>query len=99
MPGLFVSRNREMECWTPISFSPDVAAVRTSHFLTVVARLKPGVAAEAAAADMRIVASALEKQFPDSNAGIGTVVIPIKDDLLGDTRVELLSLMAAASSA
>jgi putative ABC transport system permease protein len=98
MPRSFVFRNREIDYWTPISFSPDVAAVRTSHFLTVVARLKPGVAAEAAAADMRIVASALEKQFPDSNAGIGTVVIPIRDDLLGDARVELLILMAAAAA-
>src|SRR4051812_41245415 len=32
MPRAFVFRNRDMDYWIPISFSPAAAAVRTSHF-------------------------------------------------------------------
>ena len=48
--------------------------------------------------DMRRVAATLEQQYPDSNTGIGAVVVPIKEDALGNTRVELLVLMGAAAA-
>jgi putative ABC transport system permease protein len=98
MPREFVFRNRNVDYWVPISFTPAVAADHGSHFLNVVARLKPGVTAEAADAEMKSVAVELRRQHPDSNARVGAVVVPIKEDLLGNARLELLVLMGAAAA-
>jgi predicted permease len=98
MPRGFVFRDREIDYWSPIAMAPAVAAARQSHFLNVVGRLAPGVTLAAAGEDMRRVAAALQQQYPDSNTGIGAVVVPVKEDALGNTRVELLVLMGAAAA-
>ena len=98
MPESFVFRNRETDYWVPIHFTPAQVTERFFHSLIVVARLKPGVSVTAAAADMSAIATALQKQYPDSNDRRGAVVVPLKEDLLGDTRLELIVLMAAAAS-
>ena len=98
MPPGFVFRDREIDYWTPIDLAPAVAADHNSHFLNVVARLAPGVSLAAASDDMQRVAKELERQFPNSNTNIGAVVVPVKDDALGNTRVELLVLMGAAAA-
>jgi predicted permease len=96
LPPAFVFRTRESDYWVPISLSPAAAAERRSHYLQVFARLKPGVALDAARSDMDAVARTLQQQFPDTNRDVGAVVTPFKEDLLGNTRLELLVLMAAA---
>ena len=98
MPKSFVFRSRTIDYWMPIHFTPAQVTLRGFHFLNVVARLKPGVSAAAASADMSAIATALQQQYPDTNAGRGAVVVPLKDDLLGNTRLELIVLMAAAVS-
>ena len=101
MPRSFVFRNDTVEYWAPIHFSPETAQQRRSHYLNVVARLQPGVSVETADADMRRVSVLLQEAYPDTNAGsirVTTVVVPLKQDLLGNARVELLVLMAAASA-
>jgi putative ABC transport system permease protein len=96
MPRQFVFRNRDVEFWLPMHFSPAQTAQRGSHYLNVVGRLKPGSDVDAAAAEMQAIAKQLERQFPDDNSQVGAVVVPIKDDVLGSQRLELLVLMAAA---
>ena len=98
MPRGFVLRDREIDYWTPIDLTPAVLADHGSHFLNVVARLAPGVSLAAANDDMQRVAKELERQFPNSNTNVGAVVVPVKDDALGNTRVELLVLMGAAAA-
>jgi putative ABC transport system permease protein len=98
MPRGFVFRDREIDYWTPIALPPAVAADRNSHFMNVVARLAPGTSLAAANDDMRRIAGDLQREFPQSNTGIGAVVVPAKEDALGNTRVELLVLMGAAAA-
>ena len=98
MPRGFVFRNRDVEYWVPIAFSPQTAAARNSHFLNVVARLAPGVSIEAAAGDMRRIDAILQQQYPDTNRRVRSVVVPIKEELLGNTRAQLLVLMGAAAA-
>ena len=43
MPAPFAFRDREMEFWAPMAFTPAQRALRSVHFLNVVARLRPGV--------------------------------------------------------
>ncbi len=94
----FVFRDRENDVYMPTHFTADQLHNRSSHFLAVVARLKPGVTLQRARDDMASVAQRLAKDYPQSNRHLGAVVYPFKDEVLGDTRVALWVLMAAAGS-
>jgi len=60
-----------------------------------VARLKPGVTIERARREMSAIATQLQKEFP-ANSRVGAVVVPIREELLGNTRIALWVLMGAA---
>jgi putative ABC transport system permease protein len=96
MPRDFVYRDRERDFWAPIHITPAFRALRGSHFLTVVARLKPGATVQRASEEMLAIANRQKQQYPDQNRYTGAVVVPMKEDLLGKTRTALLVLMAAA---
>jgi putative ABC transport system permease protein len=98
MPRGFVFRNRDVEYWVPIAFTPQAAAARNSHYLNVVARLAPGVSLEAAGGDMHRIDAILTREHPDTNRRVRSVVVPIKEELLGNTRAQLLVLTGAAAA-
>ena len=60
-----------------------------------IARLKAGVTIEQARADMNSVTSNLEAAFPDADRGIGASMVPLKEQIVGDTRPFLQVLVAA----
>ena len=64
------------------------------HFLQVVGRLKPGVSVERAQSDMLTIARRLEHDYPETNTKVGVAVVPLHEQLTGDTRVSLLILLA-----
>jgi predicted permease len=92
----FFSDRKNSDYWVPMAFTPEQWARRQTHFLTVVARLKPGVTAQQAQKDMERVAGELQKQYPESNAKLGAVVVPIQKDYAGDARSGLLVLQVAS---
>ncbi len=99
MPADFSFRSEAgspIEFWAPMQFTPAEAASRGSHYLTVVARLRPDVTIDQAREDMESIAAQLGREFPDTNGRVGAVVTPIRNDLLGNTRFALLVLMGAA---
>src|SRR5262245_35339333 len=98
MPRAFAFRNREVDYWIPNNFGPDAAANRGSHFLNVVGRLKPDISLAAAREDMQAIARRLTEQYPDSNRELGIVLVPAKEEMLGNTRLQLLVLMGAAAA-
>jgi predicted permease len=96
-PQSFVFLDRDIDYWVPMQLPPEMASTRASHFLNVVARLRPGVSVQAADEDMKSIAAELARQYPD-NGGVGAVVVPLREQVLGDTRMELVVLMIAAMS-
>lgn len=56
---------------------------RAAYALQVVGRMKPGVAIEAAQADLSAVATGLAAEFPQTNAGRGVRLEPMHDTLIG----------------
>jgi predicted permease len=96
MPRGFVFVNRNVDYWIPTSFPPEVAVNKNSHYLNVVARLAPGVSLAAARDDMRRVDETMQRRYPRDNRGLRSTVVPIAEELVGDTRAELFVLMAAA---
>jgi predicted permease len=95
-PQSFVFINREIDYWKPIQLPPAQADTRRAHFLNVVARLKPGVSVQAADAEMRDMGKRLAEQYPDTNRDVGAVVVSMREQVLGDTRVEVIALAIAA---
>lgn len=69
---------------------------RSCHDLFGVARLKDGVTTDAARAEMKQIALALERLYPDSNRGQGASVMPLAQAITGDVRPVLLVLLAGA---
>lgn len=96
MPRDFFFPVRDMDYWTPGYFTPEVLAERDNHYLTVVARMRPGVTVAQAERDMDIVAGRLAQQYPQSNSKLGAVVIPLQQEYAGDTRVGLWVLQIAS---
>ncbi|MCU1316612.1 MAG: hypothetical protein JWN63_1934, partial [Candidatus Acidoferrum typicum] len=97
MPQDFFFLDRKnSDYWVPMAFTPEQWARRQTHFLTVVARLKPGVTTQRAQKDMERVAVDLQRQYPESNAKVGAVVVPIQKQYAGDTRSGLLVLQVAS---
>ena len=96
-PESFVFLDREIDYWVPMQLPPEMANTRSSHFLNVVARLRPGISVQAADGDMKSIAAQLSRQYPD-NGNVGAVVVPLRENVLGDTRIELVVLMIAAMS-
>ena len=95
MPEDFALVRRDVAYWMPISFSAADLENRGSHYLNVVARLKPGVALARAQDDMRAVAARMSAEYQE-NQRVGAVVVGVKEELLGSARTGLLVLMAAA---
>jgi putative ABC transport system permease protein len=87
----------EVELWTPIAFAPDDnMATRNNHFINLVGRLKPGVTREQAQADVSAIARRMEEQEP-GNKGLGALVVPMQEQITGDSRKALLILLGAVA--
>ncbi len=86
------------DVWRPLVADPASEDYRTGY-LTLVGRLRPGIATAAAASDLRQAASALrEEGEPEREPpGKGWSLRPLGDFLLGATRERLLLLQVAVA--
>jgi predicted permease len=96
MPRNFIFRDRDRDFWTPIELSAEERANRRSHYLNVVGRIAPGATIDTARDDIARVTNDLRRELPTTNADVGSVVTPLRNDVLGDRREQLIVLMAAA---
>jgi putative ABC transport system permease protein len=84
---------------SPIRESSDdsspITQQRGAHFLSCIARLRPGVTLAQAQAAMDVIASSLSKQYPDSNKYIGVHLSSEQERLTGAIRPALLVMMIA----
>src|SRR6185436_12795982 len=58
-------------------------------------RLKPGASVESAAAELETIATALEREYPNTNTGVRPQVSRLADRLVDDVRLTLLALFGA----
>jgi putative ABC transport system permease protein len=79
-------------------FGTQVLGNRGSHFLTVVGRLKPGIALKTAEAELTAIAGRLSKQYPDTNMNFtGTALVQLHSDVVGEVRPALMVLLGAVA--
>src|SRR5262249_5002465 len=84
------------ELWAPLGYRPSDLQ-RRQEFLSVVARLKPGVPLDRARQEMNAISERLEQQYPATNSGWGATVIPLHERFVGNNRAAMLVLMSAVS--
>ncbi len=90
------SPGEHVAVWTPLALSRDGAS-RTDQWLLGIARLRPEVTLEVAAAGLRAIASGLGEQYPSTNARKQLWVNPLKRQIVGDVRGQVLLLMGAVA--
>ena len=103
MPQGFAFPNRNVELWLPLGLNPQRIF---GYMHTGIARLKPGVSVSTAESDTtNIFWNAAQENpgiagasvAPPAGADMKTIVRPLRDVVVGDTKTPLLVLLGAVS--
>ena len=81
--------------WVPLALTTEQLSDRNWHNLEVVARLKPGVTAEQADADIDAITARIAAAYPDAAPQMRAAVVPLRDELIGNARRPLAMLLGA----
>lgn len=95
MPAGFQFLQSYIGLWVPAALSKEELARRDMHYLTVVARLKPGVTREQAESDIGAITERIALSDPDESQGMQSSVVPLREQLTGGVRRPLFMLAAA----
>ncbi|HEX2454127.1 MAG TPA: ABC transporter permease [Vicinamibacterales bacterium] len=90
MPAGF-SFPKNAEAWIPASISPK----RDNAYLSVVARLRPGLTAADAQADLAVIVHQINARQTDDERRIDLAVHPLREHIVGDIRSSLLVFLGA----
>lgn len=91
-----VAHGQTVDLWFPFTFRGDPNQ-RGSHYLEVIGRLKPGVAAPQAQAEMNALIAQFAREHPDALAGWQALVTPLYTEIVGSSRRLLLVLLGAVA--
>lgn len=94
VPSQLVFEQDQQQFWLPMAFAGDFATYRQSHILGVLGRLKEGKTLAQAQSEMNTIAARLAQEI-EANKGAGVVVGPFVNEVVGDVRPALLTLLAA----
>lgn len=83
------------ELWTPTKLTEKQRTTPTGRYMSVVARLKPGVSIEQAQTEMNSIAGRLEQDRAKSNTGWGVNLVPLREQVVGEIKTSLLVLLGA----
>ena len=95
MPAGFQFLDSHIGLWVPMAFTSQELAQRGSHYLKLVARMKPGVTLAQANADIHTIQQRIAHDHPDGAGRISAYVMPLRDQLAGDVRRPLFVLLVA----
>ncbi|MBD0372278.1 MAG: ABC transporter permease [Pyrinomonadaceae bacterium] len=84
----------DAQLWVPLNPSQQFQTRRFTHWLNIIARLKPGVTPEQATADMGGIAGRIAAAHADSHAGTTIRVVDLHQQIVGNVRPILLVLLA-----
>jgi putative ABC transport system permease protein len=97
LPPDFRFLPEEYEIFIPMVLDGWEATARGTHPLHVVARLKEGVTLQQAQAEMDQIARRLEQEYPHANTGVGVNLVPLQEQLVGESRRALLILLGVVA--
>src|SRR5580704_4873565 len=91
-PALRTLGSRTAALWMPLERAVPYTQ-RGTHYLRVIAKLKPGVGIDQASSGLKVLARSLDTQ---NKNGHGIALKPLREQLFGDVRLSLLLLLGAA---
>ena len=94
MPGSF-EFPREPELWVPLALAPISMGPGGIDELAVIGRLKPGAAIRQAQAELNVFEKREDAEFPKFKGWFGSQVTPLRQQVIGDTRLPMLLLLGA----
>ena len=99
MPAGFQWLDTEERLFVPLALDAEELASRGSHYLTVIARLKPGVSMVQAQSEMNALMTRIAKDHPEETfeGELGAIVMRLHEQLAGDARRPLLVLLVAVA--
>jgi predicted permease len=95
MPAGFSGLSDSAQIWLPFMSSGWNPSARGTRGFYAVARLRPGIAPEAAQAELTDISRQLEQTYPDTNAKRGVEVTRLGDELFGNLTRPVAILMGA----
>jgi predicted permease len=84
----------QAEMWAPLDVS-DRVTQRAFHSLRVFARLRPGVSALSAQAEIDGICRNLARAYPDTNTNMQVLVEQLQEKVVGNVRPALLVILGA----
>lgn len=95
MPKSFDPLLNKSDIWLPAAFTSAQRSDYDNHYLNVFARLKDGVFADRAQAEMNVMAAREAQSHPIDNKDRGFSLTPLAEVLLGNQRVALFTVLGA----
>ena len=98
MPEGFSYPSAETELWTVPGWATtdrDAPFFRRAHWVRAFARLKPDVTQTEADAQLQVVVSRLQEDYPQTNSVMGAGFTPMRNFLIKEVRTQLLVLLGA----
>ena len=83
------------DVWVPLALSGEERVARMNHNRDGVARLKRDVGVAQAQAEMDAISARLARAFPKSDNGWGALVVPMQEEIVGNSRAMLVMLLGA----
>ncbi|HSB12391.1 MAG TPA: ABC transporter permease [Blastocatellia bacterium] len=97
MPAEFQFPSGQFKLWvtfgSALGQASEQAENRALRIFRTLARLKPGVSASQAQADIDVIARRIEQDHPDTNSGVGISFTPLYERIVGNVRPALLVLL------
>ncbi|HEY0555569.1 MAG TPA: ABC transporter permease [Thermoanaerobaculia bacterium] len=85
----------EVDLWYPLVLTPEQRADRDGHYLSLLARLRPGVPPQRAQREMDLISSRLAGQYPASDGGWSAQVMSLEREVTEPLRPAVLVLTVA----
>jgi len=95
LPASFQFALRPADLWLPYQPTENQLTRRYMHGTNLIGRLKSGVIVEQAEAEMRAIASRIEREHNQSHAGTSIRIVPLQEEIVGQVKPILLVLFGA----
>ncbi len=84
------------EVYAPLSLGFSLES-RGAHWLGAIGRLREGVSLPAARSELAGIAATLAREYPDTNVGFSTNLLPASEQIVGAVRPALLMMLGAVA--
>jgi putative ABC transport system permease protein len=95
LPQSFQFAMRPADLFLPYQPTQNQLTRRYMHGTNLIARLKPGVTASQAQAELGLIGSRIEQQHHESHAGVLLKLIPLQEQVIGQVKPILMILLGA----